>query len=826
MQTLGQDLRYGARMLLRKPGFTLIAVITLALGIGANTAIFSIVNGVLLQPLPYPDSDQLTLITENFSQKGLNRITVSAREYLDYRDRSQSFSQVAAYRFQPFTLTGTGEAERLSGAVSSINLFAALGVIPALGRAFLPGEDRPGSNQVVVLSHGLWQRRWAADPGIIGRRFTFNGSTVEVIGVMPQGFQFPPGVEVWMPIALGDDLLGLREGPRNLRVLARLKPGVGLNAAQAEMNVIARQWEQEYPTSYSEALGWSVTVTALREQMVGDLRPALQILLGAVGLVLLIACANVANLLLARSGARQREMAIRAALGASRLRVIRQLLTESVLLSLAGGALGLLWALWGVDLLLQLNPGVLPPATTVGIDATVLGFTLIVTLLTGIGFGLAPAFSAARPNLTETFKEGSANVTAGLRRFGLRSVLVVVEVALSLVLLAGAGLLVRSFLRVQSIDPGFNPENVLTMWMALPNANYQERHQIAAFYQQVLQRVGSLPGVESAGMIAGLPLGGSSWSGGFTTEAKPRPALEEVQEAYFRMVSPAYFRAMGIPIRRGRDFTEQDNESAPGAVLINETMARRFWPNEDPVGKRIKLPNPEPQRTWDAQWLTIVGVVGDVRAIGLEADSLPEIYFSYLQNPWRGVPSRPFMTQLGRTMALAVRSQIDTASLAAAVRREVAAVDKNQPVTNINTMGQLLDATMRSRRFNTLLLGIFAGIAALLAGVGIYGVMSFAVSQRTQEIGIRMALGAQRRDVLNLVVRQGMMLALIGVATGLIASLALTRLMRSLLFGVGATDALTFVVIPLLLSIIALLACWIPARRATKIDPMVALRYQ
>jgi putative ABC transport system permease protein len=587
-------------MLMKNPGLALIAVITLALGIGANTAIFSIVNAVLLQPLPYPDSHRLALISENFTQRGLSRIRVSAPEYLDYRDRSRSFEQVAAYRFQSFTLTDAGEAELLRGAVSSTNLFATLGVKPALGRAFLPGDDQPGAGQVVALGNALWRRRFGADPSVIGQKLTVNNNVVEVVGVMPPGFQVPPQTEIWAPISLTSELLGQRMGPRNLLVLARLKPEIGLQTAQAEMNTLARQFQEMYPDAYSAESGWSVTVTLLREQVVGGMRSALWILLGAVTFVLLIACANVANLLLARASARSREMAIRAALGAGRGRIVRQLLTESLALALIGGSLGVLIALWGVDAILRLNPDVLPATANVRIDGVVMAYTLIVSLLTGAGFGLAPAIATSKLDLTGALKEGGRSGDSGRR--GMRNTLVALEVALSLALLIGAGLLIRSFWRVQAIDPGFRAENLLTMGIALPQTKYPDKQQVANFYQQVLQQVETLPGVQSAGLIAGLPLGGSRSTWGFTTEAKPRPAaLEDILEATNRVISPGYFRTMGIALRRGRDFTAQDSDDAPGAVVINETMARRFWPNEDPLGKRIKLGSPEPQRTWDGQ---------------------------------------------------------------------------------------------------------------------------------------------------------------------------------------------------------------------------------
>ncbi|MGH9936033.1 MAG: ABC transporter permease, partial [Blastocatellia bacterium] len=663
----------------------------------------------------------------------------------------------------------------------------------------------------------MWRRRFGADPSVIGQKLTLNNNVVEVVGVMPPGFQFPPETEVWAPISFTNELLGQRHGPRNLLVLARLKPESSLQAAQTEMNTLARQLQELYPEVYSAASGWSVTVTSLRDQVVGGVRTALWVLLGAVTFVLLIACANVANLLLARAASREREMAIRAALGAGRARIVRQLLTESVALALIGGSLGVLIALWGVDALLALNPNVLPPTANVRIDATVMTFTLIVSLLTGAGFGLAPALTASKPDLIGALKGSGWSGGGGLGRRGLRNALVVMEVALSLALLVGAGLFIRSFWRVQAVDPGFRAENVLAMGIALPQAKYPDKQQVANFYQQVLQRVETLPGAQATGLIAGLPLGGSSSTWGFTTEAKPRPSLEEVLEATNRVVSPGYFHAMGIPLRRGRDFTPQDNESAPGAVVINETMARRFWPNEDPIGKRIKLGSPEPQRTWDGQWLTIIGVVGDVRAVGLESEANPEMYLTYLQNPWRGMPSRPYMTLVGRAMSLVARNSVDPTSLAAAIRRAVAAVDKDQPVTAVATMEGLMASSGAPRRFNLLLMGLFAAVALALAAVGLYGVMSYGVSRQTREIGIRMALGAQVGAVLRSVVWQGMKLVAIGLACGLAAAVALTRLMNTLLFGVSATDPLTFAVIALLLAAVALLACYLPARRATKV---------
>ncbi len=824
MESFIQDLRFGVRMLLKSPSFSLIAVLTLALGIGANTAIFTVVNAVLLQPLPYPDARQLALISENFSQRNMNRISVSAPEYLDYRDRSRSFAQVAAFRRQLFTLTGAGEAELLRGAVCSTNLFDALGVKPALGRAFQSGEDQPGGNHVVVLSHGLWQRRFGADPRIVGQKLTLNNNVVEVIGVAAPGFQFPSPTEIWSPIAFTNELLNQRLGPRNLTVLARLKPETSLQSAQAEMNTLARSLQEQYPEAYPASMGWSVNVDSLREQVVGGVQTALWTLLGAVGFVLLIACANVANLMLARAAGREREMAIRAALGAGRLRVLRQLLTESLTLALTGGLLGALIAWQGVKALLALNPDVLPTTAAAGIDATVMAFTALVSLLTGVGFGLAPALGAAKLDLSGALKESGRG--GGIGRNGLRGGLVVLEVALSLVLVVGAGLLIRSFLHVRAVDPGFDAENVLTMSIALPQSKYPEKQQVASYYEGVLERVKTTPGVNAAGLIAGLPLSGSSSTWGFTTEAKPQPTIEEVLEATYRVASPGYFDSLKIPLRRGRDMTVADNESATGVVIINETMARRFWPNEDALGKRIKLGSPEPQRAWDGLWLTIIGVVGDVRADGLESEARPEMYLSYLQNPWRGMPGRPYMTLVGRTMSLTVRGAAVSASLTPAIRQAVAAVDKDQPVIAVSTLESLLASSMAQRRFNLSLLSLFAAVALALAAIGLYGVMSYGVSQRTQEIGLRMALGAEARDVQKLVIRQGMKLALAGVLIGLAGAIALTRLLRTLLFEMNATDPLTFGVVALLLTGVAFTACWIPARRATRIDPLTALRHE
>jgi putative ABC transport system permease protein len=825
MDNLWQDLRYGIRMLLRSPGFTLVGVLALALGIGANTAIFSVVNAVLLRPLPYPDPDRLVLLSENFSRLGLNRISVSAPEFIDYRDRSQSFERVAAYKYLNFNLTGVDEPERILGASVSAGLFTLLGINPSRGRAFLPEEDQPGGHPVVVLSHGLWQRRFGADPSVVGKTLRLNGNHMTVVGIMPPGFQFPAQAELWAPIVFNDDALRQRQS-RSLRVIARLKPDVTLKQAQAEMSTFARQLTQQYPDIYLESNGWSITLTPLREQMVGNLRTTLLVLLGAVGFVLLIACANVANLLLARAAARQKEIAIRTALGAGRRRLVRQLLTESVLLALVGGTLGLLLALWGIDLLAALRPPGIPALVKISVDAPVLAFTILTSLLTGILFGLAPALAASKLDLNESLKEGGRGAAGSRGRHRLGSILVISEVALALVLLIGAGLLIKGFLRLRSVDPGFNPKNVLVTWTVLSPSKYPDRTQVADFYQTLLARIEALPGVQFVGATNDLPLSGDNSSWGFTTEAHPRPAPGEVLEANYRVASPNYFRAMGISLVRGRFFTEFDNESAPGAVIINETMARRFWSDEDPIGKRMKLGSPDPQHTWDGLWLTIVGVVGDVKHFGLAADARPEMYVTYLQNPWRGLPAAPYMTVVWRGVSLVVRVAAEPTALAAAVRRAVWSVDKDQPVFGVNTIEQVLSNSVAQRRFTMLLLSLFAALALVLAALGIYGVMSYAVTQRTREIGIRMSLGAQPSDALRLVLKQGLGLALVGVGIGLAAAFTLTRVLSGLLYSVSATDPATFAGISLLLAAVALLACYIPARRATRVDPMVALRYE
>jgi len=797
-------------MLWKNRGFTVVAVLALALGIGANTAIFSVVNTVLLRPLPFAQPDQLVMLwgAEEGAGEGQRHVS-SYPDFRDLRDQTGSLAYAAAYGRNGATLAGGGdEPELISGAVVAADLFPLLGVGPALGRVFTREEDQPDGPRVIVLGHGLWQRRFGSDPKIIGRELQISGRSTTVIGVMPAEFKFPTEAEridYWMPLA-SDATAAARineRGSHFLRVVARLRPGVTLEGAQAELATIASRLEQQYPETNT---GLGVRLVSLHEDLVGRVRPALLVLLGAVGCVLLIACANVANLLLARAASRAREMAIRTALGASRWRVIRQLLTESLLLSLVGGGVGLLLALWGIDLLVGVSPADIPRARDIGLDGRVLGFTVMVSVLTGVFFGLAPALQASKTNLNESLKEGSRGSTEGLRSNRVRSLLIVSEVALSLVLLVGAGLLIKSFLRLQGVNPGFESENVLTVNLSLPRLKYPEPERQKIFFREALARFKSVPGVESVGAVNILPLSGNDRSNTFTIAGQPKPVPGQEPDAASRVISPDYFSALGIPLRRGRAFTERDTETAPLVLVVNETFARRFFPGAEPLGQRIVLD--------DDKMREIVGVVGDVRHEGLDAPAEPEYYMPYLQTPERS------MTFVART------SLNNPTALGGALRDVLKGMDKDLYIPGTKTMDELRAASVAERRFSTLLLAVFAGVALLLAVVGIYGVTAYSVTRRTHEIGLRIALGAQAADVLKLVVGQGMFLALVGVAVGLAASFALTRVMANLLYEVSATDPLIFAGIALLLTAIAFIACYLPARRATKVDPMIALRYE
>jgi len=790
MVSLWQDIRYGFRMLVRNPGFTFVVVLILALGIGANTAIFSVVNGVLLRPLPYGNPDRLVMVWGASPQKGWYHNPVSFPNFTDWRDQNRVFEDIAACRPNPFSFTGGGGVQQIAGEEVSCSLFQVLGVQAALGRTFLPEEEDP---HIVILSHGFWQRSFGSDPNIVGQSITLNGSPFTVIGIMPPDFWFPvfwsiKADQLWVPLDLEPNERG--RGNNCLVLVGRLKSDVTLRQAQTEMNTIARRLEQEYPNTNT---GWTANLVRAHQQVVGNIRPALLVLLGAVGLVLLITCANVANLLLARAEARQKEVAIRRAVGASRLRLVRQLLTENVLLSALGGTLGALLAVWSIEPMLALIPGTVPRLDEIAIDLFVFGFTVTTSLLTGLLFGVAPALQVSGINVNQFLKEGTMTSTEGVQRHRLRRVLVISEVAVSLTLLIGAGLMVKSFLRLRSVDPGFNPQNLLIARVSLPRPNLQ----------QFIERIEALPDVRSVGAVNRLPVYKGSQTLSFTIEGRPSAAPGQDPSANFHVASCNYFHTMSIPVLMGRRFTQRDIEETPPVVVVNQTFARRHFPEDEPIGKRLSIGGTSHE---------IVGVIGDVKHGGLAGQVDPEIYW-------------PFLQKSGGDMFVVVRTVSDPVKLASVLRNEIKKL-RGKPIPYITTMERMLAATTLEPRFNMLLLGIFASAAVLLAAMGIYGVMSYAVTQRTHEIGIRMALGAQTRDVLQMVVKQGLSLALIGVAVGLGAALALSRVISSLLYEVSPTDPLTFVCVSLFFTGVALLASYIPARRAARIDPMVALRYE
>jgi putative ABC transport system permease protein len=803
VDTLFRDIRYGVRGLLKRPGFTVIALIALALGIGANTAIFSLVNAVLVQPLPFKDPDRLVWMWGNIRQ-GSNRASVSPLDFLDYRQQNTSFEQFAAMFSIPLNanLTGNGEPERLASAGVTGNYFQALGVNPLIGRTFVLDNEKTGNDQVVVLSYGLWQRRFAGDPNIVNKTILLNGRTHLVLGVMPKDFNFPQAAELWLPMSF-DREPGMKQRRAHfLRPIGRLKEGVTLAQAQADTDGIAQRLEQQYPESNT---GWNLRLVDLRDRLVGNTKPTLFILLGAVGFVLLIACANVANLLLVRAAGRQKEIALRTALGASRFQIARQMITESILLALMGGALGAFLAIWGVQLLVALSADNLPPTAQVKIDATVLGFTLIVSLVTGVLFGLAPALRTMKLDLCNSLKEGGRSVGEGVQRNLMRSSLVVIESAVAVVLLVGAGLLVRSLIRLQNTSAGFDPHNVLTMRIDLPQDKYPSDENKANFFHEVQTRIAGLAGVESVGMISELPLSGQPNDIPYYVEGRPPATPDQGFDDDFRRINTQYFQSLHIPILRGRNFTEQEVLKSAKVLLISDLLAKQTFPNEDPIGRRLVMGMGE-GTPWE-----IIGIVGDVRHRALESQPAPAMYMPTLAQHW---------------MNVVVRAQGDPTNLAGAVRREVKAIDPDQPVAAMKTMDDLMASAVSAPRYRTSLLALFAFVALVLASTGIYGVMSYSVAQRTHEIGIRMALGAGRRNVLSLVVRQGMTLVAIGVVLGLLGAFALTRVMSSLLFEVTPKDPLTFVGVAVFLPVIALLACYLPARRATMVDPLIALRYE
>jgi predicted permease len=812
MQTLWQDLRYGFRSLIRKPGFTIVAIIALAMGIGANSAIFSVVNSILLRPLAYHDPEQLVVINHDYPKIDL-KASVSAIGYSHYRDNAQSFESVAATTGGSFNLTGRGEPERLNGALVTHNFFSTLGARPALGRLFLPEEAQPGKNKVVVLGHSFWQRRFGGESDIVNKSIMLNDENYTVVGVMPPSFQFGREIgqviDLWTPIAFTPAQLSYNNLTNEfLFVIARLKPGVVIQQAQAELDTIANSLRQQYLPWAATRSEWGLTTESLRELVVGNIRRPLWILMGIVGLVLLIACANVANLLLARAADRQKEMAIRTALGAGRWRVVRQLLTENALLALSGGVAGLLLAYLGINALVKINEVQIPRAHEIGLDWRVLAFTLCVSLLTGVIFGFLPALHSSKADLHDTLKEGGRSGSSGARAW-VRNMLVVLEMALALVVLVSAGLLMRSFWRLQQVNPGFVPQNVLAMSLGLPAAKYREPAQRANFYKELLQQIRALPGVQSAGATSILPLSGNNSSGSFQIEGRVVPPGQSSPHGDRWAATTDYFTAMKIPLIRGRYFDDRDTMESQPVALIDETMQRKYWPDEDPVGRRITFQGGQNNPIWRE----IVGIVGHVKHKGLEGESRVQYYIPHTQVQ-------------NANMNLVVRASIDPANMAGAVRGAISSLDKDLPVFRVKTMEQYVIDSMAERRFAMMLIGIFAAVALALAAVGLYGVLSYTITQRSHEIGIRMALGAQVGDVLLLVIGQGMLLALIGVVLGSIAAFMLTRLMANLLFDVKARDPLTFASIVLLLMLVALVACFVPARRATKVDPIEALRYE
>jgi len=816
MDSLFQDIKYGVRKLLKDRSFTAVAVFALSLGIGANSAIFSVVNSVVLRPLPYKDSDRLVTIYSSLRQTGLEKIVVSAPELADFREQNNSFDQVAAYDFQGVNVTGGDEPERIRASLLSPNLLPVLGINPIIGRGFAPDEDQPGQSQVTVLSYSIWQRRFAGEPNVIGKTLDIDGKSIEVIGVMPFDFRFPdPDTELYLPLTIDPELLTENNrGSHFLNVVARLKPGVSIDRAQADMNTIAQRMSIEHSSTYRT--GYGASVIAMRDDIVGEVRPTLLILLGAVGFVLLIACANVANLLLARGVARQKEVAVRTALGATRVRLIRQLLTESTILAIIAGGLGLLLALWGVEFLVSLSPASIPRLNEISLDARVVAVTMSVSLLTGLLFGLAPAMQFSKPDLNETLKDVGRNSTDGRQRQRLRGLLVISELALSVVLLIGAGLMIRSFIRVQVADPGFNAENLLTMRLSLPRSKYPDFNRQTRFFQDLIERIQAQPGVQSTATINVLPLSGSTADRSFKIEGRNVIQGEPGPDEELRFISSGYFSTMGIPLLRGRAFTQRDNSESPRVAIVNQALADRYW-SRDAIGKRIAysgLGEGKPN------WCEIIGVAGNVKHLGPDIPAKPEVYLPFLQ------PLFSTATSTIGPMYLVTRTATQPEALTGAVRGAIESVDSNQPVSNVRTMAQRISTALAQRRFNMLLLGIFAGVALLLASIGIYGVMSFAVTQRTRELGIRMALGASASDVLRLVLGQGLALTLIGVAGGLAASFVLTSLINSLLYEVSATDSLTFAAVSVILIIVSTGACFVPAVRAMKVDPMVALKHE
>ncbi|MFY9608146.1 MAG: ABC transporter permease [Blastocatellia bacterium] len=809
METLWQDLRYGLRVMFKNKSFTAVAVFALSLGISANTAIFSVVNAILISPLPYKDPTRIVVPVSVNTARGSKNGSITYADYLDWRNETEVFENVAVFSSQTADLTGGGEPERIEVAGVSEEYFAVMGVEPQIGRTFSADDYNPNSPRTLVISDSLWQRKFGGDPGMLEQPVFLNGRPYPVVGVMPKDSQWPDNFDMWVAMAVGPnpgpDLL--RRDNMIFRGVARLNPGVKVEQATAAMATIARRLEQDFPESRK---GWTNKAVPLRDFIVGDqLQLALMVLLAAVGCVLLIACVNVANLLLARAATREREIAIRLALGSSRLRLVRQLLTESVVLALMGGGAGLLLAFWGVDLLTAIAPADVPRLAEVKIDLHVLAFTIGTSILTSILFGLIPALHASKLNLNESLKEGGRSATEGARGGRIRSALVVAEVVLSLVLLAGAGLMVRSFMRLQQVDPGFNTNNLVTMSINCPSKRYPDDAKTVAFYKSVVDRVAASPGVESAAVSSALPLGGGGFYLGrvFLIEGHPEPPAGPDTPAQWNVMGPGYFETTGIALLRGRSFDERDTTESNKVIVINESFARKAFPNEDPLGKRI--------RSWRDENLLreIVGVVQDVRYFGRDDELRGLVYVPHTQNTWR-------------SMSLSVRTTGDPAAMISAIRDQVWSVDKDLAIANPSTMKAILARSVAPQRFSMILLAVFAAVAMVLATVGVYSVLSYTVAQRSHELGVRMALGAQTGDVVKLVLVHGMRLTCIGTAIGVLSAFAVTRLLKSLLYEVSTTDPATFAAVTVLLLGTGLAACLIPARRAAKVDPMVALRYE
>ncbi len=817
MGHLGRDLRCSWRALWRSPAFAVVATLTLALGIGANSAIFSVVNGVLLRPLPYGDPGRLVMVWNRYAKTGLERAGVSGPDFVERREHSRTFEGVAAYSEASLNLTGRGEPERLSARRVSAEFFQVLGVRPALGRDFLPEEDEPGRAQVAILSHAFWKRRFASDPGLVGKSLLLNGVSHTVVGVLPAGFFFPApdfdpaGFEVAVPLALtAEQTDPSQRGYEYLQIVGRLKPGVGVEEAREDLARIAQRALEQAPEAvreFFESNGWGTTIVPMQEYVTGEVRPALLLLFGAVGFVLLIACANVSNLLLARAAGRVREIAVRAALGATRGRLLRQLLSESALLALLGGAVGLLLALWGVDLLVAARPANLPRLHEIQLDGQVFLWTGALSVLVGMIFGLAPALHGSRPDLNEALKEGGRPGAAGRAR--LRSALVVCQISLALVLLVGSGLMVRSLLRLQKLDPGFKPQNILTFYLSLPGGKYGKPQERASFFKQLLERLDALAEVAGCGAASLIPMAPGHSTASFIPEgARPGPG-EPTPLAKVQLATPGYFGALGVPLLRGRDFGDRDRLEAPGVAIVDEPLARRFWPGQDPIGRRLTFSEDEAPNSW----LTVVGVVGAVQDSVPARDAFPTIYVPHAQMP-------------ADSMFVVLRTAVPPRRLIPQVRHEVLGLDPEQPVYAVRTMDEYMDRALAQPRFRAALLSGFAALAMALAAVGVYGVMSYSVAQRTHELGIRLALGAGSGDLLRLVIGQGARLALAGLVLGLAGALALGRVLSGLLYGVTPFDPLTYAAVSLVLGVVALLACYLPARRAMRLSPLAALRYE